>query len=141
MRETTRPTLTRSRSPSPAATQMFFCWRAILGERQRVDLGMMGRCDRERRRGFGTHVGRLFGGCEKIGLMDGAAHNAGDGRAGRLLFYSPSVALPSSIFSAHGPHGSRIFALGALVPAQTTIQFLPFDLHSTFLPVVYNTLN
>jgi len=25
MRETTRPTITRSRSPSPAATQMFFC--------------------------------------------------------------------------------------------------------------------
>jgi len=39
MKETTRPTLTRSRSPSPAATQMFFCWRAILDERQRVDLG------------------------------------------------------------------------------------------------------
>lgn len=27
---TTRPTLTRSRSPSPAATQMFFCWWTIL---------------------------------------------------------------------------------------------------------------
>ena len=25
--------LTRSRSPSPAATQMFFCWRVILDER------------------------------------------------------------------------------------------------------------
>lgn len=26
----TRPTLTRSRSPSPAATQMFFCWQTIV---------------------------------------------------------------------------------------------------------------
>ena len=42
MKETTRPTLTRSRSPSPAATQMFFCWRATLDERRGVDGGMMG---------------------------------------------------------------------------------------------------
>ena len=56
--------------------------------------------------------------------MDGAAHSGEDGGRGRTLFYS-SVALPSCIFGAHGPqaHGSRIFARGALVPAQAPCNF------------------
>lgn len=43
-KKTMRRALTRSRSPSPAATQMFFCWRTILDERRGIRFGirMMG---------------------------------------------------------------------------------------------------
>ena len=71
-----------------------------------------GGCDRKRRRGFGTHVGGLFG------LMDDATNCAKAGRAGVDVFYtlrpSPFRGLAFGILSAHGPHRLRILTPGLL---------------------------